>query len=280
MKTVRVNDDVTVLNDYLEVPGLGFLPVNAFVLHAAQPVVIDTGLGLPDRNFLEQLGVGDSTRQTSAGSGSPTRIGITPAACSSCSTSPPNARLITTFAAAGIMSTERPLPMDRLYFLNPGQSLDVGDRTLTAFRPPLFDNPATVGFFDDSSGSCFSSDCFGAPLSSAEDASADDVRDIGADDLAGRQRLWASVDSPWVSTADPVKFSLTVDPLAEFGPEHHLQHPPPARDRPHRRNCLPPSGLRRASTPSSDPTSTHSSRSCDSSNRPASQTPSPRRTPR
>jgi hypothetical protein len=24
-------------------------------------------------------------------------------------------------------------------------SLDVGDRTLTGFRPPLFDNPATVG---------------------------------------------------------------------------------------------------------------------------------------
>ena len=35
--------DVTVLNDFAPVPGLGFLPVNAFVLHAEQPVVIDTG---------------------------------------------------------------------------------------------------------------------------------------------------------------------------------------------------------------------------------------------
>ena len=34
--------DVTVLNDYIEIPGLGFLPVNAYVLHAEQPVVIDT----------------------------------------------------------------------------------------------------------------------------------------------------------------------------------------------------------------------------------------------
>ena len=32
--------DVSILNDYAEVPGLGFLPVNAFVLHAEQPVVI------------------------------------------------------------------------------------------------------------------------------------------------------------------------------------------------------------------------------------------------
>ncbi|HEX4722815.1 MAG TPA: MBL fold metallo-hydrolase [Pseudonocardiaceae bacterium] len=56
MRTLRVNDDVTVLNDHIEVPGLGFPPVNAFVLHAAQPVVVDTGLGLPGRGFLEHLG--------------------------------------------------------------------------------------------------------------------------------------------------------------------------------------------------------------------------------
>lgn len=231
MKTVRVNDDVTLLNDYLEVPGLGFLPVNAFVLHAEQPVVIDTGVGLPDRNFVEQLSavldpadvrwiwLTHPDRDHTGGLFELLDVAV-------------HARLITTFAAAGIMSTERPLPMHRLYFLNPGQSLNVGDRTLTAFRPPLFDNPATVGFFDDSSGSCFSSDCFGAPLSSAEEASAGDVRDIAMDDLAGRQRLWASVDSPWVSTADPVKFSLTVDPVAKFGPSTVFStHLPPAIDR-------------------------------------------------
>jgi hypothetical protein len=49
MHIYRTHPDVSVLNDYLEVPGLGFLPVNAFVIHAAQPVVVDTGLGLPDR---------------------------------------------------------------------------------------------------------------------------------------------------------------------------------------------------------------------------------------
>jgi hypothetical protein len=42
------------------------------------------------------------------------------------------------------MSTEHPLPMNRIYLLNPSQSLDAGDRRLTGFRPPLFDNPATV----------------------------------------------------------------------------------------------------------------------------------------
>jgi len=55
MRSYRIRPDVTILNDYAEVPGIGFLPVNAFVVHAAQPVVIDTGLGLPDRDFVASL---------------------------------------------------------------------------------------------------------------------------------------------------------------------------------------------------------------------------------
>jgi flavorubredoxin len=84
----------------------------------------------------------------------------------------PQARVITTFAGAGILSAERPLPMERVYFLNSGQTLDVGDRTLTGFRPPLFDNPATVGLFDAQSGIAFTSDCFGAPLPESQLATA------------------------------------------------------------------------------------------------------------
>ena len=55
MHTYRIGEDVTILNDHLEVPGIGFLPVNAFVLHASEPVVVDTGLGLPDRDFVGTL---------------------------------------------------------------------------------------------------------------------------------------------------------------------------------------------------------------------------------
>src|SRR5215831_2628463 len=55
MHTYRASQDLSVLADHLEVPGLGFLPVNAFVVHAAQPVVVDTGLGLPDRDFIAAL---------------------------------------------------------------------------------------------------------------------------------------------------------------------------------------------------------------------------------
>lgn len=45
----RIGREVSVLSDQQEVPGIGFIPVNAFVLHAAEPVVVDTGLSMPDR---------------------------------------------------------------------------------------------------------------------------------------------------------------------------------------------------------------------------------------
>jgi flavorubredoxin len=38
----------------------------------------------------------------------------------------------------------------------------VGDRKLTAVRPPLFDNPTAIGIYDNKSEAFFSVDCFGA----------------------------------------------------------------------------------------------------------------------
>ncbi|WP_185899861.1 hypothetical protein [Streptomyces sp. WAC07061] len=122
-----------------------------------------------------------------------------------------------------------PLPLDRVYLLNPGQSLSVGDRTLRAFRPPLFDNPATVGFFDDRTGTCYSSDCFGAPLPTADLATCPDVAEVDAEDLKAAQLLWASVDSPWAQNVDPARFLATADPLRSAGPGTVLStHLPPA----------------------------------------------------
>jgi hypothetical protein len=228
MHTYRLNADVTVLNDQLEVPGIGFLPVNAFVLHAREPVVIDTGLGLPDRDFVQTLSaVMDPADVRWIWLTHPDRdhtgglFKLLDAA--------PQARLITTFLGAGFMSTERPLPLDRLYLLNPGEKLDVGDRTLHAFRPPLFDNPATVGFYDDRSRTSFSSDCFGAPLATAELAAACDVGEVPATDLLGAQLLWATIDSPWVHNIDTARYLQTVRTMQAADADVILStHLPPA----------------------------------------------------
>lgn len=227
MHTFRAHRDVTVINDHLEVPGIGHIPVNSFVIHAAQPVVVDTGLGLPDRDFLTTLAdaidpadvawiwLTHPDRDHTGG-----LFALLDAA--------PRARVVTTFIGAGIMSTEHPLPMDRIYLLNPGQTLDVGDRQLIGFRPPLFDNPATVGVLDTSNGTCLSSDCFGAPMPTAETAAADDAAILSPEELRAGQLLWATVDSPWVHAVDPARFAATFEPLHTFDPTTILStHLPP-----------------------------------------------------
>jgi glyoxylase-like metal-dependent hydrolase (beta-lactamase superfamily II) len=228
MEIHRVARDVSVLSDQLEVPGIGFLAVNAFVLQAAEPVVVDTGLSLPDRGFMEALGsVVDPEDVRWIWLTHPDRDHT--GALFDLLDAAPLARVITTFMGAGIMSTERPLPMDRVYLLNPGQSLDVGDRTLRGFRPPLYDSPATVGFYDDRSGACFSSDCFGGPLPSAELAGGSEVRDVPRDALRAGQLLWATIDSPWVHNVEPTAYLATVEPLRAMDPAVILStHLPPA----------------------------------------------------
>ncbi|WP_067716092.1 MBL fold metallo-hydrolase [Nocardia yamanashiensis] len=229
MEINRIGRDISVLGDCQPVPGIGFVPVNAFVLHAAEPVLIDTGL--PGRDFLDALGsVLDPADLEWIWITHPDRDhtgalrGLLDAA--------PHARLITTFLGMGLMSMEGPLPMERIYLLNPGQSLDVGDRRLTAFRPPLFDNPSTTGCYDELTGTCFSSDCFGAPMPSAELATCPDVGYLGEAELRERQTLWATVDSPWVHSVDRGKYLETVYALRAFDAGRILgTHLPPATGR-------------------------------------------------
>lgn len=224
----RVGRDISALSDQQEVPGIGFIPVNAFVLHAAEPVVVDTGLSLPDRGFMDALGsVIDPEDVEWIWLTHPDRDHT--GALFDLLAAAPRARLITTFVGAGIMATERPLPMDRVYFLNPGQSLEVGDRRLTAFRPPLFDNPSTVGFYDDRAGACFTSDCFGAPMPTAELATCPDVGYVPNGDVHDAQLLWATVDSPWVHTVDTAKYLSSFTTLRDMNPAQILStHLPPA----------------------------------------------------
>ena len=226
MNTHRITPDVTVLSDSAMVPGIGFLPVNAFVVHAEHPVVVDTGLSTPDKHFLDDLAavidpadvrwiyITHPDRDHTGGLWQ-----LMEAA--------PHAKLVTTFIGVGIMSTEWQVPLDRVHLLNPGQTLDVGDRGITAFRPPLFDNPCTTGFIDTRSGAMFSSDCFGAPLPSDELATGPDAAAVG--DVRDAQLLWASIDSPWVHTVDQAKFQATIDPVRSLQPSAVFStHLPPA----------------------------------------------------
>ena len=108
----RLGRQVSVLSDQLPVPGIGVLPVNAFVLYAAEPVVVDTGLSLPGGGFMDALGsVVDPADVRWIWLTHPDRDHT--GALFELLEAAPQARLVTTFLGAGIMSTEWPVPLDR-----------------------------------------------------------------------------------------------------------------------------------------------------------------------
>ena len=153
MRSYQIADETVVLADSTEVPGLGHLPVNAFLLRGAEPLLVDTGLPTSRTEFLDHLwSLCDPKDLRWVWLTHPDRdhtgslLQILEAA--------PQARLITTFLGLGILSLEHVIPPERAFLLNPGQSLDIGDRVLRAFRPPLYDNPATAGLIDQRTGAC------------------------------------------------------------------------------------------------------------------------------
>ena len=137
----------------------------------------------------------------------------------------PDLRVITTFLGVGIMGLADPLPMDRVRFVNPGETITVGERTMTAVKPPVFDNACTTGLYDHASGALFSSDCFGALLSALPERASD----LSEQELRQGQVFWATVDSPWLHNVNESAFAAELDRFRGMEPHIVLSsHLPPA----------------------------------------------------
>lgn len=198
---------VDVITTPAEIPTLGSLAINAFVLHGPEPLLVDTGTVAGSAEFmtaLESVIDPQELRWIWLTHTDFDHIGSLAALLERNS----GIRVITSFVGVGIMGlSSTPLPMDRVHLINPGQTVTVGDRQLTAVRPPVFDNPITAGFVDDRTGALFSSDCFGALLPGLPD----DASDLDAATIRAGQIRWATVDSSWVHDVDRVVFGATLD---------------------------------------------------------------------
>jgi flavorubredoxin len=140
----------------------------------------------------------------------------------------PEARLAAFSLGVLRMSTAWDVPLHRVNWLNPGDSISAGDRTLTAVRPPLFDNPTTIGLYDDRSRAFFSADCFGAVIPSP----ARDVEEVDPEALAGGLMGWASLDNPWVHMLAPDELERGLERIRKLDPSVILSgHLPPAHGR-------------------------------------------------
>lgn len=222
----RVADDTHVITTWLPLPGLGMLPANAFLIQAREPVLVDAGvaaLGEAAFDRVSSLIDPADLRWIWLTHADADHVGCLPRLLEAA----PNARLVTTFLGMGKLGLSMSVSPERVYLLNPGQRLDVGDRSLRALRPPTFDAPETCALFDEKTGTLFSSDCFGAvleqPFASAQA--------IEREPLRAGLALWAQIDTPWLSWIEPAHLAAALEALRGLSPVRVLSsHLPPADD--------------------------------------------------
>jgi glyoxylase-like metal-dependent hydrolase (beta-lactamase superfamily II) len=216
--------DAEQMSTFYPVPGLGFVPINAYLLRATEPVLVDTGPITYRAQYLQALGRLidlDDLRWIYLTHADPDHLGCLGEVLAAA----PRARLVTTFLGLGKLGLSLDIPLDRVYLLNPGQRLRVGDRELLAVEPATFDAPETTGFVDSKTGVLFSSDSFGALVSApAEDAAA-----MSAAALRDGVVTWATIDSPWLARTTEQAMEAALQRIRDLAPPIVLSsHLPPA----------------------------------------------------
>ncbi|MGY1778713.1 MBL fold metallo-hydrolase [Geodermatophilus sp. SYSU D01036] len=209
----RGQADVHVLPTNLSLPGVGVLPINAYLITAEEPVLVDSGIAVDADQFLDALSsIIDPrtlrwiwlTHDDADHTGNLQRV----------VEAAPDATLVTHAFSALRMSTWWPVPMERVHAIRAGDEIHVGDRTLTVVAPPLFDNPTSLGVLDRSTGALFTVDAFGALLPEPTQ----DAADVSPEALAGGMIGWATSDSPWVHITDEAEFGRVLDRVRQIEP--------------------------------------------------------------
>ncbi|HET7653010.1 MAG TPA: MBL fold metallo-hydrolase [Acidimicrobiales bacterium] len=187
-------------------------PLNTMVIRGEQPVIVDTGAAVTREGWLERafeiVDPGD-VRWVYLSHDDTDHTG----AVFEVLDRAPNATVVTTWFAVERMAADAMLPLDRVRIVNPGESIDAGDRTLTAYVPPVFDSPTTRGLFDSKTGVLWGADAYGALVPHAADDVAEFDADVFEESFVHTQRML----SPWHQWLDPAVYGAHLDGLQRLG---------------------------------------------------------------
>jgi flavorubredoxin len=222
--TTSVSADTHVITAYVPAPGLGILPVNAFVIRAQEPVLVDAGvLAMRDGYLAAIEAVIDVSelRWIWLTHNDPDHVGCLDQVLARA----PKARVVTTYLGMGKLGLRGPVAPERVYLLNPSQHLDIGDRSLIAVKPPVYDAPESTGLFDTKERTLFTVDTFAAVMSRPVERAAE----IPDGELRDGIVTWATVDAPWLHATEARAFTRALNEIVELGPATVLaSHLPPA----------------------------------------------------
>ena len=197
--------------------GEGVAPVaihmNSLVITGEEPVIVDTGAAITRAGWLEhtfELVDPYDVRWIYLSHDDVDHTGNLLQVLDMC----PNATLVTNWFSVERMSAEYMLPMDRMRWVNDGESFSVGDRELVAVAPPTFDSPTTRGLYDPKTGMYWASDSFANPVLGPVESIEELDPEFYREGFFQFQRLV----SPWVRFTDQAKYDAHVDRVAELAP--------------------------------------------------------------
>jgi len=179
--------------------------MNSMLIRGAQPVVVDTGVpDNADRYFEDLFGLVDpaDVRWVFVSHDDIDHYGNVGELMRLC----PDATLVTSWFLCERLGSELDVAPTRWRWL------DVGDRTLSAIRPPLYDSPTTRGLFDPVTGVYWGSDCYACPVTTGTEF----VDDLDPDEWAGGTGVFARWNSPWVDLVDADRYAAQCRRIEEL----------------------------------------------------------------
>jgi flavorubredoxin len=204
----RIANDTFVIHQIQ--PALGqplFVYLNSMVILGREPMIVDTGTPANRKQWLDDvfsIVEPDDVRWIFLSHDDVDHTGNLDEALSAC----PNAQLVCNWAMIERHTNCFDFPLERCRWVMDGESLDIGDRTLLAFRPPVFDSPTTRGLFDPTTGVYWAVDTFATPLPDPSMG----IADLDAEFWDHGLALFAlGAVSPWLTMLDPVKYGRYVD---------------------------------------------------------------------
>jgi flavorubredoxin len=184
-----------------------FVYLNSMVILGEEPVIVDTGTPANRTQWLEDvfsLVEPNDVRWIFLSHDDVDHSGNLDEALTAC----PNAQLVCNWAMIERHSNCFEFPLERCRWVMDGESLDIGDRTLQALRPPVYDSPTTRGLFDPTTGVYWAVDTFATPLPDPHMA----IADLDTEFWEFGMALFAfGAVSPWLSMLDTDKYGRYVD---------------------------------------------------------------------
>ena len=187
---------------------------NSLVIRATEPVIVDTGMVTNRAEWLDDvfsLVEPNEVRWIYLTHDDDDHSGNLLEAMARC----PNATIVMSWAAMGRTCAAFDIPRERVRPVDDGETFEVGDRTLRAIRPPVYDSAYTRGLLDTKTRVYHAADAFCAPMPAEP---VDRVDQIPVQMWEEGLALFHHASlCPWVAMVDEAKFAAEVRALAGIG---------------------------------------------------------------